>query len=103
MLKKVEPKVGETMVPGHGVLVGIRPVSSDIPKSIAEKRDVKLHQHGLPMIIYEKLGPIKLSLFFFSIGAVLLATFMGHLPWYGGVVGVLLVFVITLLHFFGRI
>jgi hypothetical protein len=46
LLKDFEPSE-MTEVPGYGKMVAIRPISSDIPKSIKEKRNVKLQYQGL--------------------------------------------------------
>mmetsp|Transcript_52281 Transcript_52281/g.67045 ORF Transcript_52281/g.67045 Transcript_52281/m.67045 type:complete len:126 (+) Transcript_52281:326-703(+) len=57
-LKKVEPQNAMTKVEKYeGILVGIRPISSDIPKSIKENRDVKLQFQGMDKIKLEMNGP----------------------------------------------
>lgn len=55
-LKDVEPKTEMTKTPVGGVLVGVRPLSSDLGPSIKEDRNVKLQGKSIPAIVKEKIG-----------------------------------------------
>lgn len=60
VLKDVEPKEPLTRAPGLGILVGVRPKTTDIAASIKEGRPVELEFQGIRRIATEALGAEKL-------------------------------------------
>jgi hypothetical protein len=83
-IKDFEPKKSLTWVPGYGLLVSIRPVSSDIAMSIAQNRNVKLKGNLVGLVIENLSASLHLSGF----GVDVIYAFM----W---VVGVLLIAVMA--------
>lgn len=61
-----------TSIPGYGMVVGIRPLSSDIVPSIKENRNVRLQYQGLHNILKEKFGATQV-LVTVSVGIVMFA------------------------------
>lgn len=53
ILKDVEPKESQTVVPDYGPLVGVRPLTVDIPVSVMQGRDVRLQFQGKEKIMAE--------------------------------------------------